>query len=166
MRNELNIFKVGYMPWCLSNWWYNIKHFFKTVKWAWQRAVRGYSDPDTWELGDHFLSTLINALSQFKDETNGYPCDMSFEEWQNILTKIILLLKQSHGDEPLEEKNELAEWYAEYLKNVDLSAEPSEESWSKRKQYYEREAELHKIKEQKRKEAFALLAEYFDHLWW
>lgn len=169
MKNELNIFINGYMPWHPCNWLFNTRHFFRTIKWAWQRATRGYSDPDTWELGDHFLRILIDSLSQFKDETNSYPGHighMSFEEWQDILTKIILLLKQSCGDAPLEEKNDFAEWYAEYLDKHDLSVEPSEESWSKRKQYYEREAELHKIKEQKRKEAFKLLAEHFDHLWW
>jgi hypothetical protein len=39
----------------------------------------------------------------------------SVEEWYAILDKIIFLLKQANEDEPLEEKNELAEWYEEYL---------------------------------------------------
>ena len=47
MNNELNIFKGGYMPWYPCNWWKNICYFFRTIKWGWQRATRGYSDYDT-----------------------------------------------------------------------------------------------------------------------
>ena len=46
MKNELNIFTGGYMPWYPRNWFDNIKHFFHTIKWGWQRATKGYSDYD------------------------------------------------------------------------------------------------------------------------
>ena len=101
-------------------------------------------------------------------------------KWYAILDKIIFLLKQANEDEPLEEKNELAEWYEEYLKKYNFNmtevangkamrislTEVDEETETKRKQYYKREEELYEIRKQKRKEAFELLAEYFGHLWW
>ena len=104
----------------------------------------------------------------------------NIDEWYAILDKIIFLLKQANEDEPLEEKNELAEWYDGYLatKNLDMTevangkamrislTEVDEETETKRKQYYKREEELYNIRTQKRKEAFELLAEYFGHLWW
>ena len=181
MKNELNIFTNGYMPWYPRNWWSNIRYFFRTIKWGWQRATRGYSDYDTWDLDIFYSRMMIASLSQFRAETRGYPGYMeSVEEWYTILDKIIFLLKQANEDEPLEEKNELAEWYEEYLDTKPLtmtevadrkamrisSIEEDEETERKRKQYFDREGELYQIRTQKRKEAFELLAEYFGHLWW
>lgn len=178
MKNELNIFTGGYMPWYPRYWWENICYFFRTIKWGWQRAIRGYSDYDTWDLDRYYSRMMIASLSQFRKETKGYPGYMNdIEEWYAILDKIIFLLKQANEDEPLEEKNELAEWYEEYLstKTLDftkvekvenISSEDDEETKTKVLQYYKREEELYEIRTQKRKEAFELLAEYFGHLWW
>lgn len=181
MKNKLNIFTNGYMPWYPRNWLDNIKHFFHTIKWGWQRATKGYSDYDTWDLDVYYSNMIIASLSQFRAETMGYPGYMeNINEWYAILDKIIFLLKQANGDEPLEEKNKLAKWYDGYLatKHLDMTevangkamrislTEVDEETETKRKQYYKREEELYNIRTQKRKEAFELLAEYFGHLWW
>ena len=129
----------------------------------------------------YYSNMIIASLSQFRAETMGYPGYMeNIDEWYAILDKIIFLLKQANEDEPLEEKNNLAEWYDGYLatKNLDMTevangkamrislTEVDEETETKRKQYYKREEELYEIRKQKRKEAFELLAEYFGHLWW
>lgn len=175
MKNELNLFTNGYMPWCPRNWLDNIKHFFRAIKWSWQRAIRGYSDYDTWDLDVYYCRMMIASLSQFRAETMGYPGYMNdIDEWYAILDKIILLLKQANEDEPLEEKNELAEWYEKYLstKTLDftkvdkIASKDDEKTDAKVMQYYKREEELYEIRTQKRKEAFGLLAEYFGHLWW
>ena len=179
MKNELNIFTGGYMPWYPRNWWPNIKHFFRTIKWGWQRAIRGYSDYDTWDLDVYYSYMMIASLSQFRAELQGYPGYMnSIEEWYAILDKIIFLLKQANEDEPLEEKNELAEWHDEYLNTLSLNlveekngghvyvSPRDEETEAKIKQYLDREGELYQIRVQKRKEAFELLAEYWECLWW
>lgn len=179
MNNELNIFKGDYMPWYPRNWWNNIRHFFYTIKWGWQRATKGYSDYDIFDLDIYYSRLMIASLSQFRAETGGYPGYMdSIEEWYAILDKIIFLLKQANEDEPLEEKNELAEWYEEYLDTKSFAMtvvdkvggitqrQDDEETGAKIKQYYKREGELYNIRTQKRKEAFDLMAEYFGHLWW
>ena len=179
MKNELNLFTNGYLPWYPCNWGDNIKHFFRAIKWGWQRATKGYSDYDTWNLDVYYSRIMIASLSQFRAETMGYPGYMdSIDEWYEILDKIIFLLKQANEDEPLEEKNELAEWYEEYLETKNFSmtkvdkvyrydlAPENEEIAKKRSQYFKREEELCQIRAQKRKEAFELLAEYFGHLWW
>ena len=179
MKNKLNIFTDGYIPWYPRNWWFNIRHFFKTIKWGWQRATKGYSDYDTWDLDMYYSNLMIASLSQFRAKADGYPSYMnSIEEWYAILDKIIFLLKQANEDEPLEEKNELAEWYKEYLATkpftltevgngacIMLPQDNDEETEAKRKQYFKRKDELYQIRVQKRKEAFELLAEYFGHLW-
>ena len=167
MKNELNVFTNGYLPWRPCNWWFNIKYFFRSFKRAWQRATKGYSDSDLWELGFYYSNLMIASLTQFRASIIGYPSYMnSIDEWYAILDKIILLLKQANEEEPLEEKNEFAEWYEEYVKIYDGTSEPSEENWNKVKQYYKREDELYEIRQQKRKEAFDLMSEYFGHLWW
>lgn len=181
MKNELNIFTGGYMPWYPRNWWSNIRYFFRTIKWGWQRATKGYSDYDTFDLDIYYSRLMIASLSQFRAETRGYPGYMDdIEEWYAILDKIIFLLKQANEDEQLEEKNELEEWYDEYLETKPFTmtevangkatrislAELDEETKEKRSQYFKREDELYEIRKQKRKEAFELLAEYFGHLWW
>ena len=73
MKNELNIFTGGYMPWYPRNWFDNIKYFFRTIKWGWQRATRGYSDYDTWDLDIFYSRIMIASLSQFRAEERGYP---------------------------------------------------------------------------------------------
>ena len=179
MNNELNIFKGGYLPWYPRNWWDNIRYFFRTIKWAWQRATKGYSDYDTFDLDVYYSRLMISSLSQFREDTRVYPGYMdSIEEWYAILDKIIFLLKQSNEDEPLEEKNELEEWYNEHLETSTFSFvevkkgvrkyvdNDDAETKEKIKQYYKREDELYEIRKQKRKEAFDLMAEYFGHLWW
>ena len=178
MKNELS-FRNGYLPWYPRNWWSNIKYFFRTIKWCWQRATKGYSDYDTWDLDVYYDRLMIASLSQFRAETMGYPGYMEdIEEWYAILDKIIFLLKQANEDEPLEEKNELSEWYEEHLKTRTLNFtevkkgvrkyvdNDDEETKAKVNEYYNREGELYEIRKQKRKEAFALMAEYFGHLWW
>ena len=179
MKNKLNLFTNGYMPWYPCNWRSNVKYFFRAIKWGWQRAIRGYSDYDTWDLDIYYSNMMIASLSQFRADVQGYPGYMdSIEEWYAILDKIILLLKQANEDEPLEEKNELSEWYEEHLETRTLSFvevkngvrkyvdNDDEETKAKVMQYYKREEELYEIRKQKRKEAFELLAEYFGHLWW
>ena len=164
MKNKLNIFTGGYMPWYPRNWWENICYFFRTIKWGWQRAIRGYSDYDTWDLDVYYSRMMIASLSQFRKETKGYPGYMNdIEEQYAILDKIIFLLKQANEDEPLEEKNDLAEWYEEYLERKPFTLtvvgkvggitqrQDDEETQSKLMQYYKREEELYEIRKQKRK---------------
>lgn len=45
--NKLNVFHFGYSH-KFTLW--NIKNFFRTLKWAWQRATKGYCDWDRWDL--------------------------------------------------------------------------------------------------------------------
>lgn len=179
MKNELNIFTGGYMPWYPRNWWSNIRYFFRTIKWGWQRATKGYSDYDTWDLDVFYSRLMIASMSQFRAEVQGYPFHMkSVYEWYDILDKMILLLKQANGDAPLEEKNDLEEWYDDFLTTRPFTqtkvedgcrtyvTEYDEETKAKVDQYYKREGELHEVRVQKRKEAFELLLEHYEHLWW
>lgn len=46
--------------------------FFRSLKWAWQRATRGYCDLDTYDIGDWFLNTLPDMLESIKHSRTGF----------------------------------------------------------------------------------------------
>ena len=60
-----NVFKFGYYP-CgrVKNIFHNIKNFFRTLKWAWQRAVNGYCDFDLYDLDIYHTNMMIKALRE------------------------------------------------------------------------------------------------------
>ena len=53
--------------------------FFRSIKWAWQRATKGYCELDTYGdfdmygVGDWFLKTLPDMLQDIKNNKYGYP---------------------------------------------------------------------------------------------
>ena len=93
---NLNVWKVGYYKGWRWFWW-NIKNFFKTFKYAFQRATRGYSDYDVWN-ADCYLASLISTLVRRLNETKtSYPASLykdgksdeqASKEWSAILDEI------------------------------------------------------------------------------
>lgn len=80
---KLNAFNVYYLPWThpISN----IKTFFRSVKYSYQRITRGFSDYDVWEL-DSYLSLILSETFKHLSKTNhGHPYDLSEDEWDNLL---------------------------------------------------------------------------------
>lgn len=91
-KNNLNVFTYGYLPIKFpQNWWKNIKQFFRNIKYAFQRATKGYSDYDRWSI-DIYLAYLLPAmLLDMKENTVGYPALeglSSPEEWDKILEEM------------------------------------------------------------------------------
>lgn len=88
-----NVFHPGwYAPWRYpSNWWGNIKLFFRSLKWTWQRAARGFADCDVWNMDSWLLNTLAGALKYFADNHCGWPGDSKFpkdEDWTQYLNSM------------------------------------------------------------------------------
>lgn len=89
-KNELNIFTYGYRPltyW--KNWFTNIGQFFRNIKFAFQRAYRGYADCDAWAV-DVYLSNLIpEMLLHLAKNGCSYPTAFqNREEWEVTLEEI------------------------------------------------------------------------------
>lgn len=85
---NLNVWKRGWDPWKYPcNWWGNIKHFFRTIKYSWQRVTKGYCDWDTWDLDSYYADLIHNTLLHLRDNTHGYPGDMTEKEWHDWLTE-------------------------------------------------------------------------------
>ena len=102
--------------------------FFRSIKWAWQRAAKGYCDLDTYGVGDWFLNTLPDMLESIKNNRIGFPSvlleegmehyglksmdeynaaseelrdkidDYGNEKWGEILSEMIFLLREANED--------------------------------------------------------------------
>ena len=105
-----------------------IGDFFRSLKWAWQRATKGYCDLDTYGVGDWFLNTLPDMLESIKNNRVGFPSvlleegiahyglksmdeynaaseelrdnidDYGNEKWSEILSRLIFLLRDANED--------------------------------------------------------------------
>lgn len=68
---------------------YHISRFKYWYKNKYQKITRGYSDEELWNLDATFVRWMLPRLKAFKEKTQGYPCDVSEDEWNDILNKII-----------------------------------------------------------------------------
>ena len=87
-----NVFNNPYYKWRYpSSWWKNIRMFFRSFKYAWQRITRGYADCDTFDLDTYYLDTLAGTLYHLADNHWGYPGDEQFpndELWTAYLKEM------------------------------------------------------------------------------
>jgi len=81
--------------WLLHRWWrlcHTVKHLPGNVYWAVrnfiQRGRRGWADEDVWRLGEYVCRVTAAMLRELAETTDGFPPDVSYEEWQAILRKM------------------------------------------------------------------------------
>lgn len=58
------------------------------ARWRRQRAERGWSDRDAWNLDDYLGSVISGAILHLRDRSHGYPGDSCEAEWHDVLTRI------------------------------------------------------------------------------
>ena len=77
----------------------------RNEKYKQQRMERGFDDTECWNLDLTFVNFMIPRLKVFKEQTQGYPSNMTFEEWHNILDEMIegFELWNKHFDWEIEE---------------------------------------------------------------
>ena len=104
-KQNFDLFKP-YLPWAYaSNWWENIRWFFRSFKLAAQRIKRGYSDYDIVDLDSYLTGLIACALDDFANRTCSIPQeyldkfnndeDKAFECWKNQLKSVSYTLFQS-----------------------------------------------------------------------
>ena len=73
---------------------HQIRRFFNERKWKRQRAKRGFSDFDVWEIDTWFIYTLSEMLEHLALTTESYPerCE-TYEKWKEELLYYSFLLK-------------------------------------------------------------------------
>ena len=77
-----------------------IGDLFRSLKWSWQRATKGYCELDTYSVGDWFLNTLPDMLEEIKSKGSiyGYPAELTEEEWNENLSNLIFLLREANKE--------------------------------------------------------------------
>lgn len=77
------------------NWWRLPGYWCRAIKYGWQRATRGFSDLDCWDLDQYYTQLFIDSLSYFKEHLHSCPADLydeetdSHEKWQKYLEDMI-----------------------------------------------------------------------------
>lgn len=73
--------------------YYRVRRFIKDtpykLKWKWQRAMRGYSDSDVWNMFGWFITTVEPMLKDLLESHYGYPGDMTNEEFEDKLRELL-----------------------------------------------------------------------------
>ena len=105
-----------------------IGDFFRSFKWAWQRATKGYCELDMYSIGDWLLNTLPEMFEAINNKRCGYPSalfdeamehyglksmdeynrapeeirdkvdDYGDKKWGEILSRLSFLLREANED--------------------------------------------------------------------
>ena len=136
-----------------------IKRIPKEIKWFFQRGKRGWADIDVICMDYWFFRTVIPMLKRLKDTKHGYPVDMTEEEWDEKLNKMIRCFEEANED-TCSIKNEydgdIYEFYEKIINNPELN---TLDKWIKRND------EIYDYRNKMKNEAFKLFSEYFWSLW-
>lgn len=143
---------------------YKIKNFIYKIKWFIQRGKRGYSDYDILDISDWFIQVIVPMLKQLKETKCGYPCDMTEEEWNNQLDKMIRCFMEISED-GCSMRNEYENKVFESFDIEDINKDETEEHKKLREKWLSREKEIDNYKEKMKIEAFNLFSKYFWSLW-
>lgn len=90
------IFNYKWTKWdsFISFIWYRPKRIivdaFYQVKYAFQRAFRGYDDREVFSVDHFFVERQLKILKDFQETKHGYPPQViTFENWSNIIQQMI-----------------------------------------------------------------------------
>lgn len=151
---DLNVFHFGKEK-TLSR---KIKLFFKRIKWAIQRATKGYSDMDMWNLSTFYPQLLIDSLTEYRNGTECYPLEFASQgEWIEVIDKIIEKIKYYNEIMNVED-NPYKEDYYRYINGCTEDC-PLDN-------FFEYQKMMTNKKQEALKEALALLAEHMPDLWY
>lgn len=83
---------------------WRIQAFGLELKYAWQRAWKGYADSDVWDITDTIIGTLPMLLREYRDthhtlfidETTGH--ELTKEETEEVIDQLIFYLENCDED--------------------------------------------------------------------
>jgi hypothetical protein len=91
----------------------------RSAKFFWQRCTRKFDDSDTWDMDYSLAALILPRLKRFKEITRAHPAELSWEEWNIILDKMIAAFEFAHSgrrfDAPPED-------FDKYQKGINLFA--------------------------------------------
>ena len=65
----------------------------RRTKWYFQRAGRGWATCDTWGLDYYLAGVIADSITHLKENKHGGPANLTEDEWDAILEKMILSFK-------------------------------------------------------------------------
>ena len=77
-----------------SFWWtrwfiLNLPYHLKFIKWGWQRAMRGWSDRDTWSFDYHIANVIEGGVNHLLKNQHGHPGEFNnIFEWEDVMKEI------------------------------------------------------------------------------
>lgn len=99
---------------------YKLSKLRYELKYAWQRAWRGYDDTDVLNLNDNFTEKYLMILKDLRKSHHGFPGSITNEEWESVLDKMIYHLGGIEESEDWtdfeEENNRIDENISEFFK--------------------------------------------------
>lgn len=136
--NKLNVFNNPYYKWRYPNCWVkNIKMFFHSFKYAYQRVTKGYADCDTFDLDSYYLNIFNGTLNYLADNHWGYPGNKEFdtdEKWTAYLKEMANCFYRANESNEFYDTPEADKWY-EWIKEHPASWEEAEVNGVKLNQY-------------------------------
>lgn len=106
--------------------WYHpksrLRNWFYEIKYAFQRAVRKYDDRQVFNFDYCFIEETLLKLRALRKTHHGYPTNISNEDWEATLDKMISLLEcmqKADTDEP----DDLENWKEWHRKTISLKDE-------------------------------------------
>lgn len=71
----------------------------RNFRWWLQRSKRGWAEYDAWNIDVWFMETMESMLTYYRRHHVGYPPDLSAERWDEIIDRMIFLLKEMQKDD-------------------------------------------------------------------
>ena len=152
------------MFWRIEKLYYDTK---LKIRRFFTRGIKGYDKSDLWDIDSWFIEIMPRMLREFKAQNNGHPCELTMEDWNNILDRMIYCFEEA-DDVKCSQQNEWEDTFEidsimDYNDNsFHLIAHP-QENWEK---WTERDLEISKYREERLNEGLELFKKYFRELWW
>ena len=130
--------------------WFILQEWGRRIKWAWQRAFRGWDDTVIWSI-DYYLAEMLPVwIRQLKEDKHGVP--------GMIFTKKELSNPNGISDKASKRAEKV---YDNILEEIAIGFE----AYIKMNDTCDYKSEEYKAEEGKFKRAFYLLEKYFGTLW-
>lgn len=125
---------------------------FRHIKSLYQRAKRGYSDSDLFNLDEYILELFPRMLRDFSKQTRRYPGVFnSMEEWRDTLEQMAQHFERASASYQEDKENKLKQEYRTYKINL--------------KDYLMRLGRIHWKRDESLQKGLELLSEHFHRLW-
>lgn len=170
--NSLNVFTFGYLPMNFRNIPQNFLNFFRNIKYAWQRATKGFCDYDVWALDHYYANLFFRSLIELKNTAHSYPANLTESEWENILNEMANCFYNCDEANEVYADTLYEAFYEATSKDSAYTWDPVqekmvlEETFERlRKKASEQAVENDKLRTADKDKAFDLMKEYFFNLW-